>query len=195
MTTFYPERKGLNSMFFSKIKIALATALLLSFTSAGLRQPTTRAAVSAVLEVGSFHVTINDVLSDEFTVVKQVQLQALSGSRVELFSDDKRVKNVLVAELSAATELNDPCSANLIVFADHFDPKESSRNDVKFMIGFRTPTLSTAMSNTKPVPAGAKTLADLLAVHVKSGEFKLGEAVKLATYNGTTYSFLVKRTR
>jgi hypothetical protein len=182
-------------MFISKIKIALATAFFFSFANPGLRQPTTRAAVNAALDVGSYHVTLDDVLSDDYTIVSQLQIWAPSGSTVELFSDDKSATNVLTADLTAPTELNDRCRANLVVFADQFDPDENARNDVKFLIGFKTRTLSTAMSNTKPIPDGAKKLSDLLAVHVKSGEYKFGESIRLATYNGVTYSFLVKRTR
>jgi hypothetical protein len=43
------------------------------------------------------------------------------------------------------------------------------------------------------MPAGAEPLAELLTMPIKSGEYKYGQATKLVTFKGVTYSFVVNR--
>jgi hypothetical protein len=41
------------------------------------------------------------------------------------------------------------------------------------------------------LPSGAKTVADVLTLHLKSGEYKFGTAAKVVTFRGVDYSLLV----
>jgi hypothetical protein len=181
-------------MFVSMIKIASATVLLLALASTGLRPPATCAAVSAAVSNASFHVTINNVLSDDSALVSQVRIEALPGSTIELLSDEKHIATTLSAQLGAPIHPNEPSSAELTLFADLVEPEARKVATVKFLIGFKAGSISSSRSSTKPMPAGATELADVMKLHIMGGDYNYGEAVKLATYTGHTYSLLVRRT-
>ena len=50
------------------------------------------------------------------------------------------------------------------------------------MLAYKVGKLSSSTSKTAPMPAGAKRLADLLKVPIKSGEYEYGAATKLVTF-------------
>jgi hypothetical protein len=183
------------TMQFSKIKISASAVLLSALAVAGLRQVPTRAAVSAAIYDGTYRVATNEVLIDDSTVVKQLRIEALPGSRIEVWSDDKRGANKLSAVLSAPIHPIGPSTAQLIVFADQVELNDGSTNAVKFLLGFKAGSISTGTSNTTAMPNGSNRLSDVLKVHIQSGEYSYGQETKLLTFMGVTYSVVVTRTR
>jgi hypothetical protein len=187
--------KVFQSMLGSKLKITAATALLLAFAGVGYHQATTRAAVSVVPYDGTFRVTANDVLSGESTFVRELRIEALPGSTIEVSSDDKRVANALYAEVGGTIHPIGLSTAQLILFADQVEFKEDGANAVKFLIGYKSGTISLATSKTKAMPEGAEQLSDVLKVHVKSGVYTYGQQTRLVSFMGVTYTLVVNRTR
>jgi hypothetical protein len=43
------------------------------------------------------------------------------------------------------------------------------------------------------MPTGARVLGDVLSVPIKSGEYPYGQATKLLTFKGVTYSLVVSK--
>jgi hypothetical protein len=140
-------------------------------------------------------VTINDVLNNYNTCVRQLRIEALPGSTIEVLSDDNRVAGGLYAELGAPTYPIGLSTAHLILFADQVELKEDGANAAKFLIGYKSGPTSLATSKTKAMPQGAEKLSDVLKVHVKSGVHNYGQQTKFVTFMGVTYTLLVNRTR
>jgi hypothetical protein len=61
------------------------------------------------------------------------------------------------------------------------------------MLDYKVGKISSSTSETVPMPAGAKRVADVLKVPIKSGEHKYGVATKLVTIQGRTCTLTVKR--
>jgi hypothetical protein len=183
-------REVLKTMLFSKIKITTAALLVLTLAGAGLWQARTWADGRAPADA-SFRVTVNEVIHDETTVVTQIGIEAPPRSVVELFSDDKRVNSISSADLP--NRPNGMSEMQVILFADHVELKEGLANAVKFMLAYKVGKISSSTSDTAPMPADAKKLADLLTVPIKSGEYKCGLATKMVTFKGVTYSLVVNR--
>jgi RNA polymerase sigma factor (sigma-70 family) len=205
----------LKAMVLSRIKFA-TRALLLAMTLAGAglwqagaqaggkAQPegTSRAAVKEGSEKPKpdegFRVTVAEVMKDEDTVVMQVGIETLPGAKVEVLPDkDKRGVNSLSFS-SAATDPDrpkGPAAIQLLFLADHLKAewKGGGTNAVMFLFGYKFGGISSSSSQTIPMPADAKRLADILTVPIKSGEYKYGQATKLVTFNGVTYSLVVSR--
>jgi hypothetical protein len=175
-----------NTMQFYKIKITAGTILLLALTGAGLRQAPTGAAVNAAISAGTFRVTTNEVLNDDSAVVSQLRIEALPGSTIDVLSDDKPRTSKLSAALSAPINQLEPSHAQLILFADQLELKEGRTNVVKFRLGFKAGSISTATSNTTAMPDGAKQLSDVRKLHVRSGQYSYGQETKLVTFMGVT---------
>ena len=187
--------KVLKTMLFSRIKITAATAFLVALAGVGHRQATTSAAVSPVLCDEIFRVATNDVLNDDNTFVRQLNIDALPGSIIEVLSDDKRVANSLYAELGSAIHPVGLSTAHLTLFADQFELKEDGVNAVKFLIGYKSGSISISTSKTKAMPKDAERISDVLKVHLKPGAYNYGQQTKLLTFMGVTYNFVVTRTR
>jgi hypothetical protein len=182
-------------MLLSKIKIATAitAAALLAFTlaGAGLWQGRTRADGEAPHDK-TFRVTVHEVIHDESTVVTQVDIETPPGSKVELFSDAKKGGGMTFSSDAAGpNRANRPSRMQVIVFADQVECKEAAKTAVKFLLGHKVGGVSGSTSETTPMPAEAKRLADLLTVPIKSGEYPCGQATRLVTFKGVTYSLLV----
>ena len=60
------------------------------------------------------------------------------------------------------------------------------------MMKLKTGAASSTMSDTGPMPE-ATPPADVLSVAIQPGEYKYGEATKLATYKDVTYHLVVKK--
>jgi RNA polymerase sigma factor (sigma-70 family) len=181
----------LKNMLISKIKFTMAALLGPTLAGAGLWQAKAWADEKAPAD-GSFRIAVNEVLNDDSTVVKQIRIEAVPGSTIDVSCDDKRRMNTLTADLGEPNEPNEPSSAQLIVFADHVEMEEGSTSAVKFVIGFKAGKISSGTSKTEPMPADAKVLSDVLNVQIKSGEYTYGQEMKLVTFMGATYSFVVK---
>jgi RNA polymerase sigma factor (sigma-70 family) len=187
--------KVLKTMHWSKIKIttAITTAALLAFTlaGAGLWQSRTWADGEAPPEK-TFRVTVHEVIHDESTVVTQVEIETQPGSKVELLSDKKKGGGMTFsADAADPDRPNRPSRMQVTIFADQVECKEGATTAVKFLLGHKVGGISGSTSETIPLPADAKQLADLLTVPIKSGEYPCGQATKLVTFKGVTYSLLV----
>jgi RNA polymerase sigma factor (sigma-70 family) len=185
----------LKTMLFSRIRlttaITAAAVLALTLVGAGLWQATTWAQGKAPPD-RTFRVTVNEVIRDDSTVVTQIDIETQPGSTIELSSDKGKGGGMTFS--SAATDPdrpNGPSRMRLIVFADQVEWKEGAASAVKFLLGHKAGKISGSTSETVPLPAGARQLSDLLTVPIKSGEYKYGQATKVVTFKGVTYSLLV----
>jgi hypothetical protein len=182
-------------MLFSRIRLTTTittTALLaLTLVGAGLWQAKTWADGKAPPDQ-TFRVTINEMIRDDSTVVTQIDIETQSGSTIELSSDkDKGGGTTFSSGATDPDRPNGPSRMQLIVFADQVEWKEGAATAVKFLLGYKVRKLSGSVSQTVPMPAGAKQLSDLLTVPIKSGEYTYGQATKVLTFKGVTYSLLV----
>jgi hypothetical protein len=185
----------LKTMLFSRIRLttAITTAALLALTlvGAGLWQARTWADGKAPPEQ-TFRVTVNEVIRDDSTVVTQIDTETQPGSTIELSSDKDKGRGTTFSSGGADPDRpNGPSRMQLIVFADQIEGKEGAATAVKFLLGHKVGKISGSTSETVPLPAGAKQLSDLLTVSIKSGEYKYGQAAKVVTFKGVTYSLLV----
>ena len=185
----------LKTMLFSKIRLTTGTAaaalLALTLVGAGLWQARTWADGKAPPEQ-TFRVTVNEVISDDSTVVTQIDTETQPGSTIELSSDkDKGGGTTFSSEAADPDRPNGPSRVQVIVLADQVEWKGGAATAVKFLLGHKVGKVFGSTSETVPMPAGAQQLSDLLAVPIKSGEYKYGQATKLVTFKGVTYSLLV----
>jgi hypothetical protein len=189
----------LKAMLFSKIRLttAITAAALLALTlvGTGLWQAGTLADGRAP-PPGTFRVTVNEVIRDDSTVVTQIDIETQPGSTIELSSDkDKGGGTTFSSEATDPDRPGGPSRMQLIVFADQVEGKEGAGAVVKFLLGHKVGKISGSTSETVPMPAGAKQLSDLLSVPIKSGEHKYGQATKVVTFKGVSYSLLVTAPR
>jgi RNA polymerase sigma factor (sigma-70 family) len=185
----------LKTMLFSKIRLttAITAAALLALTlvGAGLWQARTWADGKAPPDK-TFRVTVNEVIHDDSAVVTQIDIETQPGSTIELSSDkEKGGGTTLSTEAADPNRPNGPSRMRVIVFADQVEGKEGAATAVKFLFGHKVGKISGSTSETVPMPAGARQLSDLLTVLIKSGEYKYGQATKVVTFKGVTYSLLV----
>ena len=190
-------REVLRSMYFSKLKTstAIALAALLAFTlaGAGIWQARTLAGgKDSVAE--KFRVTVNEVIHDDSTLVAQVDIATPPGATIQLLSDrgkDDSFSTSLTPAVSDSKEPEGRAQTRLTVLADQIEYQEGSINAYKFMFAYKLGKISSITSDAGPMPAGAKRLSDLLTLHMKSGEYRYGQATKLVTFKGKTYSIVV----
>jgi hypothetical protein len=192
-------KEVLKAMLFSKLKFttAITTAVLLALTLAGgaLWQASSWADERAQPDAG-FRVTVNEVIRDASTVVTQVDIETLSGSTVEVFTDkNKGGGSTLSSDAADPNRRNGLSRVQVTIFADQVEWKGGATAVVKFMLGTKIGAISNSTSDTGPMPAGAKQLSDFLTVPIKSGEYKYGQATTLVTFKGVTYSFVANRPR
>jgi RNA polymerase sigma factor (sigma-70 family) len=195
----------LKSMLLTRIKIMTAALLVLTLAGSGLWQASTwaggkaqpdgraRAAVNGGvgkgLSNGCFRVTVTEVINKESRVVTQVDIETVPGSKVELLADRKKSSGTSIT--STAPGPNGLCRVRMTLSADQVESKVRSRTEVHFKLAVKVGKLSTSTSETIPMPAGAKGLSDVLKVPIQSGEHKCGQATKLATMKGVTYTLVV----
>jgi RNA polymerase sigma factor (sigma-70 family) len=195
----------LKNMLFTKIKIMTAALLVLALTGTGLWQASTWAAgkarpngsspapvnkdVGKALSDGCFRVTVTEVTQQESKVVTQVDIDTLPGSTVELRSDRAKASS----SSSSPTEPgpNGLCRVRLTLSAERVESKKRSRTEVKFEFALQVGKISSSTSETIPMPADARRVADVVKVPLQSGEHKCGQATKLVNLGGTTYSLVV----
>jgi RNA polymerase sigma factor (sigma-70 family) len=204
----------LSTMLLSRVKIAAGALLLaLSFAGAGLWQARTwaggqapadekpRAAPAAVSGTAApeptFRVTVNEVIRDEGAVVTQVSIETSPGAKIEVLPDkDQRGSSFsLSTDGAEASRKKGPAAVQLLFLVDQVQGewKGGSANAVKFLMGYKIGSISSSTSQTIPMPEGAKQLADVLKLPIKSGEYKYGPPTKLLTFNGVTYNLVVSR--
>lgn len=139
-----------------------------------------------------FRATVNEVVSDDTTIVTNVGIETPPGSRIEVISDKP---NQGGGDFTAAsTDLTQPSGSaysQILIFADHVEWKAGSTNALKFMMKFKGGRGTSSMSDTGPMPGG-KRLAEILTVTIKPGEYKYGMMTELLTFKGVTYSLVVK---
>ena len=176
------------TMLLSKLKITTAVLLTLALAGAGAWQARTWADGSARPDE-SFRVTVNEVNNDDSALVTQVEIETLSGSRIEVISDKA---NRGGGSVTAPTQTNGPSRTQIIIFADHVEWKFGSTNALKFMMKLKGGSAGSSFSNTGPMVDG-KRLADVLTVAIKPSEYKYGVATKLVTFQDVTYSLVVKK--
>jgi RNA polymerase sigma-70 factor (ECF subfamily) len=195
----------LKSMLFTRIKIMTAALLALALTGTGLWQVSSWAAgkarpnrtarapvnrdVGKALSDGCFRVTVTKVTQQKSKVVTQVDIETLPGSTVELRSD--RGKGSSSSSSSTEPGPNGLCRVRLTLSAERVESKERSRTEVKFEFALQVEKISSSTSETIPMPADARRVADVVKVRLKSGEYKCRQATKLVTLGGTTYSLVV----
>jgi hypothetical protein len=129
------------------------------------------------------------VTQQESKVVTQVDIETLPGSTVELRSD--RGKGSRSSISSTEPGPNGLCRVRLTLSAERAESKERSRTEVKFEIAYQVGKISSSTSETIPMPADARLVTDVVKVPIQSGEHKCGQATKLVTLGGTTYSVVV----
>jgi hypothetical protein len=192
-------------MLFTKIKIITAALLVLALTGTGLWRASTWAAgkarpngtsratvnrdVGKALSDGCFRVTVTEVTQQESKVVTQIDIETLSGSTVKLRSDRGKGSRSSISSTEPAP--NGLCRVRLTLSAERAESKERSRTEVKFEIAYQVGKISSSTSETIPMPADARRVADVVKVPIQSGEHKCGQATKLVTLGGTTYSVVV----
>jgi RNA polymerase sigma-70 factor (ECF subfamily) len=193
------------AMFFSKIKLATGALLVLALLGLACWQATSWAGVKLQSDdaagltpqrpggkevpEGSFRVTVNDILSEETTLVTQIDLETPPGARIELLSD--KGKEVGTAITSDKPQANGLCHLRVLVFADQVQVEKDGPSVVKFMLYYKLGGISSSSSETVPLPVQAKVLGDVLTLPMKSGTYKFGQSTKLATFQGTTYTLTV----
>jgi RNA polymerase sigma factor (sigma-70 family) len=198
-------KEVLKAMFLSRIRTITVALLAFTLVGAGLRQAQTwadegappegnsravvREARGTALPERTFRVTVNEVLREESAVVTQIDIETPPRCKIELLSDKGTGAGTSFS--SDKPGPNGLCSFRLIVFADHLEMKEGATNAVKFMIAHKFGGISRSTSETVPMPAGAKVLADVLSVPIKSGEYKFGQVTKLVTFKGVRYTLVV----
>jgi hypothetical protein len=198
-------REVLKTMLLTRIKINTAALLVLALTGTGLWQASTwadgkappdrpsRAAVNRdvgkALSDGCFRVTVTEVTQQESKVVTQVDIETLPGSKVQLRSD--RGKGSSSSISSTEPRPNGLSRVRLTLSAERAKSKERSRTEVEFKIAYEVGKISSSTSETIPMPADARRVADVVKVPLQSGEHKCGQAKKLVTLGGTTYSLVV----
>ncbi|MEO2089587.1 MAG: sigma factor-like helix-turn-helix DNA-binding protein, partial [Gemmataceae bacterium] len=138
----------------------------------------------------TYRVTASDVLKEDDTVVTQIALDLPAGATVELANEQGK-KGGFTFSAGDQKKADEPTRVTLTILADQVVPKKGAAAVVKFMIAYRLGKITGATSDTVPMPADAKTLADVLTVHTTSGDYKTGEATKLITFDGTTYTLRV----
>jgi len=186
-------REVLKTMLLSKIKMSSAALLAIILAGAGLWQASTRADGGTPPDA-SFRVSVDEVLHDDSTIATRLGIDALPGSTVELFSEkDKRVISSLSTDLADPDRRGGLSRFQLVIFADQVELEGGSTNVVKFVLAYKVGSISSSISDAGPMPAGAEQLAELLTLPIKSGEYKYGQATKLVTFKGATYSFVVNR--
>lgn len=190
-------REVLKSMYFSKIKTttAIAAATLLAFTLAGAgiwQAPTLAGGKDPA--TGKFRVAVNEVIHDDNTLVAQVDIETPPGATIQLLSDKGKDDSLSASLTPAVSDSKEPggrAHTRLTVFADQIEYQEGPINAYKFMFAYKLGKISSSASDAGPMPAGAKRLSDLLTLHMKSGEYRYGQATKLVTFKGKTFSILV----
>jgi len=200
-------REVLGAMRFSRLKLTTVALLMLTVAGAALWQARTWADEAAPLgdsgaavdkplagplPDGTFRVTVSEVIREEGTVVTQIGIETLPGSKIELLPDQE---NRNMSSISVTTGPNDPARLQMVVLGDHVQGqwKGGSVNAVKFALSYQVGKISSSTSETVPMPDGAKELADVLTVPIKSGEYKYGQPTKLLTFKGVTYRLVVTR--
>ena len=128
------------------------------------------------------------------TVVTQVRIEAPASAVIELSADKhKRESFHATLEPAGPYQPNLTVSTQLVIFGDQIELQGGSTNAVKFMLSYKVGKVSSSTSENGSMPADAKRLADVLTVPIKSGEYKYGQATKLVTFKGVTYSLLVHK--
>jgi hypothetical protein len=184
-------RGVLKAMLLSRIKLTFVFLMGLAVIAAGFWQATTGAGGQAPAGK-SFRVTVHEVIHDETAVVTQVDLALPLGSTVELLAGKgKGGRSSLRSNVPDPKRSDGLVHVQLTIFADQVELKERATNAVKFMLGQKIGKLSSNTSETVLMPDGAKVLADILTVPIKSGEYPYGRPTKLVTFQGVTYSLLV----
>ena len=179
----------LRAMLFHRIKITAEALLLLALAGAGLWQAAARAGGPTRADE-TFRVTVNELLHDDDTLVAQIDIEAPPGAAIDLVADKLNKGGT-----SSTLRTGAPATMRFIVFGDQVEWKGGPTKAVKFMVAHKTGSISSSFSEAGPMPDGAKQLSDLLTLPIKSGEYKLGQATKMVTFKGTTYSLVVTRSK
>ena len=135
--------------------------------------------------------TVTEVTHEERTVVTQIDIETPAASRIELTHDKGKKSNFAFS--SGSPQPNGRYRLQLTVSAEQIKRKEGATHEVEFKIALEIGRTSTSTSETAPMPAGAKGLADVLSIPIKSGEYKYGVATKMLTFNGVTYTLVVSK--
>jgi RNA polymerase sigma factor (sigma-70 family) len=177
----------LKTMLLSKAKTIALVVLSLAVAGAVIWQAGTRADRTALPEE-RFRATVHDVIKDSSVIVTEIEVETVPGAQVEVVADKPGRGG---GSILASGQPNGMAHAQLTIFADHVEWKAGSTNALKFMMIFKSGAGGSSTSDTGPMPE-AKRLADVLAVAIKSGEYRYGTATKLATYKDVIYSLVVK---
>jgi RNA polymerase sigma factor (sigma-70 family) len=181
----------LKAMLLSKIKVltAFATAALLalSLAVAGIRQARVRADQTAPPDK-DFRVTVTKVIQEDNNVVTRVGIEVPPRSTLKITSDmGKR------AGATLSTAANGPSHVELLISARRARGKAGRANAVEFGLEYKVGSIASSSSHAGPMPSGAKRVADVLKLRIKSGRYKYGRKTKLVTFQGVTYSLVVTR--
>jgi RNA polymerase sigma factor (sigma-70 family) len=185
-------REVLKSMLFSRIKISVTTGLAFILAGAGLWQAAAWAAEDPA--AGTFRVTVTEVIHDDATIVAQIGVESLAGSTIEVKSDGGKDGGLTATQESPKSDQEDEKShTQFVIMADQVEWKEGSPNAFKFAIHFKQGKISSSTGESGLMPEDAETIADLVNVPIKSGQYRYDQAKKLVTFKGVTYTLLVNR--
>src|SRR5262249_51742987 len=131
-------REVLNTMRLSRIKITTVALLMFTLAGAALWQARTWADETASpaggsgaaidkplagpLPDGVFRVTVNEVIRGDTTVVPQIGIETLPGSKIELLpdQDNRNMSSIsLTTESPAPNRPNGPATMQLVILGDH----------------------------------------------------------------------------
>jgi hypothetical protein len=184
-------REVLKSMLFSRIKITATAVLAIILAGTVLWQAAAWA--SGGLAADTFRVTVTDVIHDEATVVTQIGIETVAGSRIEVSSDGGKGGITFASESPISDREDGRSNMRFVILADQVEWKEGSLNAFKFVIHSEQGRISSSTGDSGLMPDDAKAIVDLLKVPIKSGQYQYGQARKLVTFKGVTYSLLVNR--
>jgi hypothetical protein len=179
----------LRAMLFHRIKIIAGAFLLISLAGAGIWQAAVRAGGPSQGNQ-TFRVTVNEVINADDTLVAQVDIEAPPGAAIDLVADKLNKGGT-----SSTLRTGVPATSRFIVLGDQVEWEGGPMKAVKFMLAHKTGSISSSFSEAGPMPENAKQLSDVLTLPIKSGEYKLGEATKMVTFKGTTYSLVVTKSK
>jgi len=174
---------------FTAVKLTAAGLLGCALLGFGLWGSGPRADAKPPAE-RTYRVTATDVMKEDDTVVTQITLDIPTGTTVEL-TNDKGKMGGFTFSAGEPKKGEESIPVKFTILADQVEPKKGATNVVKFVVVYKLGGVSGSISDTVPMPADAKKLADVLTVHVASGDYKAGEATKFVTFNGTTYSLRI----
>ena len=129
-----------------------------------------------------FQLDVQPVLKYEDVQVYTIDIKARPGVSVRLVTDAPGKGGLSYVGLA-----DEPL--RLTILGNHVTGAAGSADSVKFLMRLN----GAMMSSTGQMPKGARTLADVLTIAAKSGEYSEDRRIPMVTFEGVTYSLLAQQ--